>query len=189
MDKLNNIRNGDKVLEKNTHVVFPELYEDLLLPYQRKRETISHFFARYCRFTEKYPIFWSNYINPERAKAHLFILQLRRIWWRRHIEKCTDGHTTLRQIRAIICTWYPYLQQFHNEHIGLLKYFKESFSDGLRQREKIGARPWPWLGGSEFLSGCDGIRYTNLERFVNHTRKEKKISTCWLNRIRNATEI
>ena len=82
MDKLNKIRSGDKVLEKDTHVIFPELYENLLLPYQRERETISHFFARYCRFTEKYPIFWSNFINPERAKAHLFILQLRRIWRR-----------------------------------------------------------------------------------------------------------
>ena len=86
MDKLNTVRDGDKIWEKDTHVVYPELYEDLLLPYQSKHEKISHFFTRYCQFTEKYPIFWNNFINPERAKAHLFILQLHTIWWRRALE-------------------------------------------------------------------------------------------------------
>ena len=163
MDKLNNIRNGDKVLEKDTHVIYPELYEDLLLPYQRKQETISHFFARYCRFTEKYPIFWSNFINPERAKAHLFILQLRRIWWRRHLEQCTAGHTTLRLIRAIICAWYPYLQRYNNEQVGLLECFQDSYQGGLRQQERIENRPWPWRRGCRILCGDsdDWRRYSS----------------------------
>ena len=195
MEFLLKRREGEEIEIKETYLFYPELYDELLLPYQRKHETISRFFTRYCAFTEKHPSFWVNFKYPEAAKAHLFILQLRRIWWRRHLEQVTSKRTTLRTItlrtiRELLCIFLPSLRKYHECVRKLPEYYKISEWEGNRRKYQIEEKIlWPWDQGIYDSRIPEGPRYGRLENYIDRSRKHHKISRCAKNTVPKDSEI
>ena len=93
------------------HFRLPTLIEKL--PRQRKFERVTPYFARFCRFCDSNrEIFRQVFLEPETAKAILFVFSLNSLWLTDVFRKYWHRILTLKDVKEFLIALYPHLKQY-----------------------------------------------------------------------------